>query len=339
MGLVALLPPVEQAVLRGQSVEQVGARAVVGGGPPHGALQLQRRLPVGAGGGGPHGGLGSVPQNRFGVAGTVGVVGEHCVVGVALGEAGRQRTPVEIGQSVRRRGVEDGTSGQLMAEPELAPVADEESGADQGIHVGGVGVARPRVEQVRIEPAADDGRRLQRRASAVAERGHPREHRVPDRDRQRVAVRAEHLGHEVGIATGQGVDGRGVEAAARRHARDGRAGERGEVESTGGSLGGERPETDAQRVGWARAARRGTSRGPVRAGDEAVGRGSAPGRGSPRPPSAGPRGPPRSPGWGRPVPGAGRRRAPCGVVRRGRRQRRSRPAARPPRRADRAATG
>ena len=141
----------------------------------------------------------------------------------------------------------DGQPGDLVAEPEVAPVGHEQPGVEQGVQavrVGG-GHASSRSRSARAPSRAPVS--STRRAAAVV----PRRGRAPRREPSRAGppgLAAQQLGDEVGIPTGQLVHDVGCEAGARVPARRPRCGQARYVDPPGAPLGGEMGEASAQ--GW-----------------------------------------------------------------------------------------
>jgi hypothetical protein len=99
-----------------QQLRALGARQPIA--EPEGPRVLRRRLAVGAERGRVGGGRGSEAQDRFGVAGGLGVVREPGQVGRAARWVGerRQRPAVQDQLAVRRHRFLDGESGELVPE-------------------------------------------------------------------------------------------------------------------------------------------------------------------------------------------------------------------------------
>ena len=89
-------------------------------------------------------------------AGVLGVVREPRVIRAAAGGELVEDGAVGGGAPVRGHGLVHGLPGDVVAEAEPGPVADEQSGGHQLVEVAG-GHGRHGLEQVRLDPRSQQG--------------------------------------------------------------------------------------------------------------------------------------------------------------------------------------
>jgi hypothetical protein len=187
----------------------------------------------------------AVADDRLGVAGPVGVVGQPRQLDPgAPGQLG-QDPPVAGHPGARGELALDGPAGQLVAEPEVPGVGLQHP-ASFGL-VQGRGVVEQPFDQPPLDPAGHGGQQLQRPLAGLAQPAQAGQDRVPDRGRHLDPGVGQHLGHEEGVAGGGGQDRAGVDAAATGQLLD-RARRQRRQHQPRDLLGGERAQDPAQRV-------------------------------------------------------------------------------------------
>ena len=227
-----------------QDGRPLGARQLAG--PSQHQLVVGERLREGAGPGRLPGGGQPVADDRVGVAGLVGMVGQPRQLDArATGELG-QDPPVAGDPGGGGALPLDGPAGQLVAEPDVPGVGLEHA-APLGL------VQRPRlaVQQRLHQPAlglaGDGGEQLQGPLGGLAQAAEAGQDRVPDRGRHLDPGVGQHLGDEERVA-GRGRQHRaGVGAVAAGQLLD-RAGRQRPQGQPPHLLGGERAQHPAQRV-------------------------------------------------------------------------------------------
>ena len=250
---------VDDPELGGERVEDLGPGAGVDGAVlarPQGQAEVGEGLAVRGELGGTTTRRPRVPQRRHVVARSVRVEREPGVV-IAPGCRERGEDPrVEVGAPRLGHGIRHGEAGDLVPEPQLAAVGDEQPRIEDLV-VGGVrGVDDGRQEEG-VDALAGQGGRVEEGARGQVEGRDARHHGIPGGCRQPRAAGADHLGDEVGIATGQGVHLGGVEAGAGDELRDRGARQRWQGHPAGGALAGELAEGQPQRRRRRRTRRRG----------------------------------------------------------------------------------
>jgi hypothetical protein len=123
-------------------------------------FELGRRLPVRRHPGGSLGGRRCVAQHGLAVAGRLRVVGEPGVVGAPGRAQAGVDPPVNGRPAVGTDGLLDRQLGDLVAEPQPPPVVDEEPVGQQLVD-GRRQALRDRLQGLRLDPAADQGRDLE----------------------------------------------------------------------------------------------------------------------------------------------------------------------------------
>ena len=154
-----------------------------------------------------------------GVARAGGVEGEPGVVTLATLEQRGEEAPVEGGAPWLGHGIRDRQAGDLVPEPQRAPVGDEQPGVDEG-RVGRLGRVRDRPEQRGVDAVAGQGRDVEQVPGDGVEVLGSGQHRVAGGCREPAVRAAHHLGDEVGVAAGEVVHLGRVEAGAGDQLRD-----------------------------------------------------------------------------------------------------------------------
>ena len=241
------LEPVDEVVLLGQPLEQLGLPLERSEGPSvERQLQQGGRLATSAGPGRDPRRLRRVAQHAHRIAGADGVVGEDGGIGRGRLLQRGQHPLVQADLATRRDRAGDRQPAQVMAELDAAAAAPDQAGLVEG----------PQGRQPDAEPGeqvvGDRFRRARQQVDDLpglgVEIGGAGQDGVAHRGRQLVTVVFEHRGDEERVAAGELLDAGGVDRSPGGELDDGLATQRAQCDRRGLGRAGDVAEQRPRRV-------------------------------------------------------------------------------------------